>query len=55
MERRTLLGRLNWQIESITPPDLAHVRYHMASSQTIFIMKQKNRFLTRAGERDTLR
>jgi hypothetical protein len=55
VERGTLLVRLNWQIESITPPDLAHVRYHMASSQIIFIMKQENRFLTRAGERDTLR
>jgi hypothetical protein len=55
MERGTLPGRLNWQSESITPRDLAHVRYHMASSQTIFIMKQYKRFLTRAGERDTLR
>jgi len=46
---------MNWQIESITPTDLAHLRYRIASSQTIFIMKQEKRFLTRAGERDTLR
>ncbi|HEX6553576.1 MAG TPA: hypothetical protein VF026_12495 [Ktedonobacteraceae bacterium] len=31
------------------------VSSRMASSQTIFMMKQSKRFLTRAGERDTLR
>jgi hypothetical protein len=46
---------MNGQIESITPTDLARVRYRMASSQTSFTMKQEKRFLTRAGERDTLR
>jgi hypothetical protein len=46
---------MNWQIESIAPTDLDHVRYRMASSQTIFIMKQDKRFLTRTCERDTLR
>ena len=44
-----------WQIESSTPTNLVHVRYRMTSYQTIFIMKQEKRFLTRAGERDTLR
>ena len=44
-----------WQSESIKPPDLAHVRYRMASSQIAFILNQEQRFLTRAGERDTLR
>ena len=46
---------MHWQIESITPPDLAHVRSRMASSHIIFILKQEKRFLTRAYERDTLR
>jgi hypothetical protein len=46
---------MNWQIESITLSDLAPVRYRMASSHIIFILKQEKRFLTRAGERDTLR
>ena len=43
------------QIESSTPTDLAHVRYLMASYQIIFILNQEKRFLTWAGERDTLR
>ena len=46
---------MHWQSESITPPDLAHVRSRMASSLTAFLLKQEQRFLTRAGERDTLR
>ena len=45
---------MHWQIESITPPDLAHVRSRMASSLTAFLLKQEQRFLTRAGARDTL-
>ena len=46
---------MNWQIESITPPDLVPVRYRMASYQIIFLLKQEKWFLTRACERDTLR
>jgi len=46
---------MHWQSESISPIDLAYLRYRMASSQTAFILKQEQRFLTRAGERDTLR
>jgi hypothetical protein len=46
---------MNWQSESIAATDPAHLRYRMASSHIIFIMNQEKRFLTRAGERDTLR
>jgi len=46
---------MHGQSESITPPDLAHVGSRMASSQTAFLLKQEQRFLTRAGERDILR
>jgi hypothetical protein len=46
---------MNWQMERLTPIDLAQLRDRLASSQTIFLMKKEQRFLTRADERDTLR